>query len=245
MEPEGRRLVSLQLFLPVRDRLFASSLAEECPPKCRDYLSDWHWLWIAKTQLWSLREFPFPFFLGTRVLQGGILRILTWHQAAGGIWSQAPGFGRTLLSRSAWALPGLAEVCKWFPLVWKAGGAIQTFLLQPWEVPSSILGPGRSLSQAVGEVLVYQPLPFELTFCPRTHTRCAWGFCPLSPQCSPPRAPLLHPALSPLGCASSHSPLRLFLHFSSHYQFEEQVRKDTRWLHSLFINPLRNREMCF
>lgn len=77
-----------------------------------------------------------------------------------------------------------------------------------------------------------------------------WGFCPLSPQCSPPRAPLLHPALPSLGCASSHSPLRLFLLlfsgcFSSHYQFEEQVRNDTTWLHSLFINNHRNIEMWF
>lgn len=34
----------------------------------------WHGLQMAKTQLWSLWKFPFPFFPGTHVPQGGIPR---------------------------------------------------------------------------------------------------------------------------------------------------------------------------
>lgn len=37
-------------------------------------INHWHGLRMAKTKLWTLWEFPFPFFPGTRVLQGGIPR---------------------------------------------------------------------------------------------------------------------------------------------------------------------------
>lgn len=132
MEPEGRRLVSLQFFLPVygvRDKPFASSLSGECPPRCRDCLSVWDWLWMAKTQLWNLRELPFP-FSQVHVFQGGILRILPWHQA-GGIWSQAPGFGKHCLLDQRESCQGKQEFVSGFLCYEKQVVQFQPSLRQP------------------------------------------------------------------------------------------------------------------
>lgn len=182
MESEGTKLVSLQFFLPVygvRDKLLASSLAGECPPGCRDCLSDWDWLWMAKTQLWNLRELPFP-FSQVHVLQGGILRTLPWHQA-GGIWSQAPGFGKHCLLDQHESCQGKQGFVSGFLCYEKQVVQFQPSLRQPSKTMGSAqehLGSGRNPSQSVGEFLVHQPLPFQVTFCPCTHTRCALRVLP-------------------------------------------------------------------